>query len=439
MGRGQMKYNVEWLQKAINNASVMRKMQEDGEAYYRQKNTAIMERRKLMGLEDGTTIEDPYKANHKLPSGYLKLLIEQKINYSINSKMTSDEDIDAILGTQWKRDFEKAAREASKKGFGCWQMYLKGNKVKYKKIPSEQIIPCYDSDDILTQVVRTYKKNRDGKAVNVAEIWDNETYTIYEQETNQDWICTTPDKFHVTTNTSFGGTITDSEESGWGVVPFVIFKNNEYLESDLNPIKPLIDIYDLIKSDFANNLDDFQDAWWVLRNYDGQGLNEFIKMQKQFRAVKVSDDGDARRETAEIPHESKMVFLNSIKDDIYTFGMGVDTSKIEGNVTNVRIMAMYNNLDLKANSFEFEATKFIDDVITFTKLAVGVTQEDLDDIDTVIDYDRSMIINELEKSTLANTSIGSVSEYTRLSNDPRVDDVEFEIASMVPVREAVIE
>ena len=28
-------------------------------------------------------MEDPYKANNKLPSGYLKILVDQKVNYSL--------------------------------------------------------------------------------------------------------------------------------------------------------------------------------------------------------------------------------------------------------------------------------------------------------------------------------------------------------------------
>ena len=48
-----------------------------------------------------------------------------------------------------------------------------------------------------------------------------------------------------------------------------------------------------------------------------------------------------------------------------------------------------------------------------------------------------MIMNEVELATLANESIGSLSEETRLANDPRVDNPTKEIEKMETEKETI--
>ena len=432
-----MGYTADWLTKTIQQADEIRMWQSYGEDYYRQKNTAIMDRIKLVPTETGGFVADPYKANHKLPSGYLRVLIDQKVSYSLNDRMTSDgEYVASVLGDSWKKDIQRVGRDASMKGFGVWQFWIDNGKVKRKRIPPEQIIPVYNSEDELVQVVRQYSKNNNGKQIDIAEVWDSETVTRFECETGKDWIVAGFPEQHIVTRTSYGSKTSEETGVSWGVVPFAIFKNNEYLDTDLSYIKNFIDSYDLVNSDFVNNLDDFQDSWWVLRNYDGQNLSEFFDMVKKYKAVKVSDDGEARRETAEVPHEAKTVFLDRIKGDIYEYGMGVDVTglaKNGGQMTTVEIRSKYGNLDLKADKFEFEAEEFINTALSFYNNSVVNGSGNVQKDSVEITFDRSVLINEIELSTLANQSVGAISEETRLANDPRVKDVKYEISMMEPV------
>lgn len=432
-------YDVEWLSQKIKEAAPMKAQQALGEAYYRKNNTFITGRTKEMYDGAGNLVPDPYKANHKLASGFMSIIVDQKVQYSLNDKMTSETDIDAILGTQWKNDLQKAGETASKKGFACWQMWLDGSKVRYKKIAPEQIIPCYDADNNLEIVIRTYATSVKGKITYMAEVYDAETVTKFTKETDEDWKCAELATPPITSTVSYGEHVDGEDKTGWGVVPFVIFSNNEYRDTDLHGMKSFIDAYDVVNSDFVNNLEDFQDSWWIIKNFDGQNLAEFLENLKKSKAMKVGDEGDVKRETEEVPHESRMVCLESIRGDIYEFSFSVDTSSVEGNVTNVRIISMYSKLDLKANKFEMEATSFIDNVIKFHEKGASITQDDIDKSEVVIVYDRSIIVNEIETSTLANESIGAISEETRLANDPRVKDVAKEIEMMAPIKAARIE
>jgi len=84
------------LNNLINNFenSEIRQKMIDGENYYRSENTEIMNRMMLIYAEDEDgnpyEIEDPYKANNKLASGFLKVLIDQKINYLLGKEVTID-------------------------------------------------------------------------------------------------------------------------------------------------------------------------------------------------------------------------------------------------------------------------------------------------------------------------------------------------------------
>jgi len=422
---------ITWLTKQIANNSERLQRQLEGEAYYYQENTCIMERTKTYYNESGNLVNDPYLSNYKLPSGYMTVVVDQKVSYSVNNSMIAsigDGDtaipLDDIIGKKWRDDIADVATEGSKKGFGVWQMYLDGaGNVKYKNIPPEQVVLCRDGDGVVVKVARVYEAlGEDGTVTNKAEIWDNEKVIKFEKKTAEEWVCLCEEgQPHLQEVTAFGDVVEEEKGKGWGKPPFVIIENNARCKTDLEPIKAHIDAYDFVMSDFANNLEDFQEFWWVLKNYDGQNLGEFLDHTKKTKAIKVGEDGEAKREVQEIPFEAKQAFATDIKRDIYEKSMSVDTSNITGNVTNVQIRSMYAGLDLKATKFERNTTEFLGDLMFFYGY-------DADDLNIV--YDRNLVINEVEMATLANQSRGFISEETRLGTDPRVENVQAEIERM---------
>lgn len=407
--------------------------------YYRNKNTLITERKKEYYIQRGVTAADPYRANWKLPSNFFKLLTKQKVNYLINKKTTFSQDLEKYLTKFFKNELKKIGEKSSINGYSALQVYIneEGN-FAYKIIPSEQIIPIYQ-DDELVKVIRIYNVIEEGKKKEINEVWDNEKVTIFEQKEGNYTLYDSelnPRPHIIQTRTINNNKIGETYNS-WGKPPFCILKNNEYLTSDLDDIKNFIDIYDIILSDFANNIDDFQDIFWILKNYQGQDIDEFFENMKQFKALKVGENGDAKTEQAKIPTEAREKMLSIIEKLIFKFGMGVNPDDIEGNITNVRIKALYSNLDLKVNDFEGEVMDFFLELIYFIQKfneLKGISKE----IDTTIEFDRSMMINKAELIDLANKSIGAISEYTRLRNDPRIENVEEEIERMKQEQEPSI-
>jgi len=440
--------------------SVKRKRMKLGTDYYRSRNTEIMNRRKLVYAEDSNgepkAMDDPYSANNKLPSGYFKILVDQKVNYLLGNEITFDtedeEELEDTLPQGYHKKIKKAAKETSKKARAWIQPYINSDgEFELKHIPSEQVIPVYKphNPDELELVIRYYQvktMNEDDEAVEVnrVEVWDDETVAYY-QENHKTGLYHLIDeerlqqlfgepysnpKYHFERDIKFGDRLAEREGLAWGKVPFVPLYNNDEEDYDLQPVKRFIDAYDIVNSDFINNLEDFQDVYWVLKGYNGQNLTEFLRKVKAFRGFKTSHDGEARAETIDIPDQARKEALRQLEQDIFNFGMGVNPNQLgDGNITNVVIKSRYANLDLKCDQFEDEVKEFIFKLMYFVNRYREINGQEEIELDDV-EFDRAMMVNETELAELANESRGHISERTRLSNDPRVSDVEREIERM---------
>jgi len=133
-----------------------------------------------------------------------------------------------------------------------------------------------------------------------------------------------------------------------GMPPFAICYNNDLMETDLKPIKKQIDIYDKVDSDFANNIIDFQEIYYTLKNYGGQNIGEFMKQLKKVeKQQNLPSDGEIGYKQLKVPTEAKMTFLKRNGTDIYENGMSVDMNEIAaGNSTVIAIQAMLRKLKL---------------------------------------------------------------------------------------------
>jgi SPP1 family phage portal protein len=330
------------------------------------------------------------------------------------------------LGRDFKKKLKAYAIEASKKGRAHFQTYIKDGKFNYKLINSEQIVVCYDEEEV-DAIIHFYEKGEEKFA------------QLLTKASVSDWILK-GDTYYllgeirpsIVLKTLVDGRIQGQSPESWGMMPITVTYNNDDKQTDLEPVRASIDIYDIINSDFANNLDDFQDVYWVLQGFQGESLEDFLKQVKQLKAIKVGEGGNAHMETIDIPVDARKTLMEITEDNIFKFGMGLNTEKIAGgSLTNVVIKARYADLDLKANDFEQEIKEGIYQLLDLLNVYYKITNQPtftLDEID--ITFDRSSLINQEELSRLANESVGKLSEETRLANDPRVTDVEMEVKAM---------
>lgn len=366
-----------------------------GDAYYLSENTSIMNREKSIYLEGYGVTDNPFAANHKLPSGHFKKIVDQKVMYQLGEgiKFTNPNQVDK-LNQYFDDPFDEVlidlGIETSKKS-EAWLMAFKDEgKLKFTKIPSEQLAPVWDEYGKLEYMIRQFE---DDSSVWV-HVYDRQYLSIYQKDKGRTKFKFIKKVGHWSNYRLFNGEIVDSpEEKGFREVPFIPLWNNREHVSDLNGIQHFIDTYDIINSDFANNIDDMQDAYFTLKGYSGdtKDLAEFMRQLKMVKAVPIGDDGEVKANQLEIPTEARKVLLERIEKDIYKFSMAVDLTNMQGgSITNVYIKAMFADLDLKCDQFESELRKFVRKLIEFINKAEG-TQYTYD-----CNFVRSTIMNDGE-------------------------------------------
>ena len=187
-------------------------------------------------------------------------------------------------------------------------------------------------------------------------------------------------------------------------------------------------MYDIVMSDFGNNFEDYQEMYWVLKNYNGQDATSFVKEFKESRILKVSGEGDAKQVAQEVPAMSRETFLKLLKKDIYSFGMAVDMEAIKGDVTNEAIRAMYSDLDLKANDFEMEITDFFSQCLYFINRYNEINN--IAEVESEITFTRDKIINEKDAIESILSQVGFRAKVQLLKQMPNVTDVEEELEAL---------
>lgn len=408
-----------------------------GQDYYVGRNTYIMDRKKKVFLESIGVTENPFGANHKLPSGHFKKIVVQKNMYLLgNGVLFSEEGQTEALNEYFKTSFDEfiidSGLEASKKSEAWAFAYMSDGSLKFTLIPAEQLTPVYDEFDNLILMIRRFDE---GKTKVMLEI-DKDGTKRYEMSENATRYRLVAEYGHYSQQMAFDGEPVGEEmQFSFGQIPYFPLYNNREHTSDLYPIKQLIDTYDIINSDFANNIDDMQDAFFTLKGYAGdtKNLAEFMRQLKKYKAVPVGEDGEVEANQLEIPTEARKVFLERLEKDIYKFAMAVDLTSINGGsgITNVYIKAMFSDLDLKCNEFENEIRKYIKAILDFINEQMGTAYTD------EFTFDRSIIMNKQETVDTLIKLVGLLSDETVRELLPFDIDLEQEKTRLVDQEDEV--
>jgi SPP1 family phage portal protein len=178
--------------------------------------------------------------------------------------------------------------------------------------------------------------------------------------------------------TEADGTIIYDGENypGFPIVPMF---GNPHHQSELVGLQEQIDCYDLIKSGFANTVDEASLIYWTIRNAGGMDdvdMAEFVQRIRRLHVATAMDDADAEPHQIEAPYNSREALLDRLRSDLYEDAMALDTKSIAGGaVTATQIKAAYEPLRSKASQFEYCVLDFlhgimaiagIDDKPTFT-------------------------------------------------------------------------
>ena len=212
-------------------------------------------------------------------------------------------------------------------------------------------------------------------------------------------------------------------------MPFIPFKNNELETDDLKPIKDLVDVYDKVYSGFVNDTDDVQEVIFVLTNYGGQDKQEFLQDLKQYKLIKMDNDGmgDQSNVTTlaiDIPAEARTLILERTKQQIFISGQGVnpETDKL-GNSSGVALNFLYSLLELKVGNME---TQFRSGYATLVKLILRYLGAK-EDVKIKQTWTRNSINNDTEMAQVVSSLSAITSRKNIAKSNPIVEDWEDEL------------
>ena len=163
----------------------------------------------------------------------------------------------------------------------------------------------------------------------------------------------------------------------------------------------------MIKSGFANDLDDVSQIYWTITNAGGMDdidLAQFVQRMKTIKAASVSDGEQVQAHSIDIPYSAREAILDRLKKDLYRDYMALDTDEIAGGaVTATQILASYEPLNSKADEFEYCVINFIQGVLavagiednpTFTRSYLVNKAEEIQNVISAGEYLDSQYITE---------------------------------------------
>jgi len=382
---GNEKKRMDFVLNAIHThkSSDQYKIAKIADDYNREQNTTIMQYQKLLYTVSGEAVQDMVSANHKLCSNFFNRFITQEVQHLLGNGVSWDDGkTELIFGDDFDNALQKIAESALVGGvaFGFWNMdHLNCFSLL-------DFIPLWDEEDgALKAGVRFWQI--DPLKPLRATLYEMDGYTDYIWKGGEEPAVLHPKrqyKILVSSSPVDGSEILDGENyPGFPIVPLWANKRHQ---SELVGRREQIDCYDLIKSGFANDLDDCSQIYWILQNAGGMDevdLATFLNQIRRVHAAVVEDNGArAESHTVDIPYNARETILSRLRDDLHEDFMALDIKSIIGGAsTATQIRASYELLTEKCDGFEYCILEFLSGI----KMLAGV--------EGIPSFTRSMIVN----------------------------------------------
>lgn len=366
------------------------KTAKDAYEYFCHRNVTIGQYQKMLCTVEGRYIPDQISSSYKMASRHLYRFITQEVQYLLGNGISwNNEDTEDKLGYgKWSidRQLQDAATKAlwGKVAFGFY------DKDHVEVFSYLEFIPLFDETDGAMKAGVRFWQIDEGKPLR-ATLYELDGFTKYVWNTDEN--APTKDEpkrgyIQKVASTEADGDMIYAEEN-YPTFPIIPLWANSEHQSELVGLREQIDCYDLIKSGFANTVDEASIVYWTLQNAGGMDdvdLAKFVKQMKELHATVVDVDGaSAESHTLDVPWEAREKLLDRLSADLYRDAMALDTENIaDGAVTATQIMAAYEPLNSKCDKFEYQVLDFLEGIMA----VAGVDDEPT--------FTRSMITNQTE-------------------------------------------
>lgn len=366
--------------------------------YNKHRNVTITEYQKILYTVSGKAIPDNWSANFKMACRHFHRFIVQENQFLLGNGVSWENPETADkLGTndcQFDTQLSLLGKYALIHGvaFGFF------NLDHLDVFSALEFVPLYDEENgSIRAGIRFWQISSD-KPLR-ATLYEEDGYTDYIWIDGKEQVLDPKRayKLKIVKNAVDGERIYDAENyPSFPIVP--LWGNSEH-QSEIVGLREQIDCFDLIKSGYANTVDEASIVYWTIQNAGGMDdvdLAKFIERIKIVHATTMDDSAVAQSHQQDAPYASREALLERLDRDLYRDAMALNTDIIAGGaVTATQIKAAYEPLNSKADDYEYQILTFIGKVLT------------LAGIDDKPTFTRSMLINASEM--LQN--LGQVAQY----------------------------
>lgn len=427
--------------------SQKRKEMIDGERYYLGGHDILRRQRKVIGANGILTPVQNLPNNRIVDNQYAKL-VDQKVNYFLGKPLTIDTKneryhslLKEIFHNKFLRVLKNVCEDCFNNGIGWLHPYYDEKGVLcFKRFKPSEIIPFWQDTEhtILDGAIRIFPievyRGTTETIVERVEVYDKDGIHYYILN----GASLLPDKEH--RNTTYLTLWQEGKEKGfnWNRIPLIAFKYNNQEIPLIKRVKTIQDSINTVLSDFQNNMqEDARNTILVLKNYDGQNLEEFRYNLAQYGVVKVKSidgfQGDVTTLTVNVNAENYKSLLDLLKRSMIENGRGYDVQELKssGSPNEMSIKAIFNDIDMDSNGMETEFQASLEDLLWFINLHFSNTGQGSFEKETVnFIFNKDMVVNESQTIIDCKNSMGILSNETIISQHPWIKDTDAELKKL---------
>lgn len=401
---------MEFVLSAINNHkdSDLYKQAVIAKEYDAHRNVTIANFQKLLYTLNGKVIPDNYSPNYKLRSNFFANFVTQETQYLLgNGVALKKEENKAKLGAGFDTRLQEAAHDALVCGvsYGFW------NLDHLEVFDVTEFVPLLDEENGTLRSGIRFWQVCTSKPLR-ATLFEPDGFTQYIRRSGEEMMILEPKRGYVAVEATseIDGTelLAYQNYPGFPIIPMY---GNRAKQSELVGQREAIDCYDLIKSGFANTVDDASVIYWTISNAGGMDEIDMARFKESMRRIGVGlvDDDGAKAEahTITIPVEAREALLSRISDDLYRDFQMLDVTKLQGGQkTATEINAAYQPMDNKVDQFEYCVIDFLQALFKI----VGIEDEP--------SFTRSKVTNQLEQTQMVLLAANYLDDETILNKLP---------------------
>jgi SPP1 family phage portal protein len=358
--------------------------------YDKHRNTTINEYQKILYTVTGKAVPDNYNANFKMACRHFHRFVTQENQYLLGNGCTwSNPEVLKKIENKRNR-FDNQLQRLGKSALVQGVSFGFYNVDHVEVFDFVNFAPLYDEEDgALKAGVRfwQYAKNKPLRAT----LYTLEGYMHVIFRDGEEYEILQPLRPYILkTGESKADGLEIYSGENYKTFPIIPMWGNHEKQSELVGLREQIDCYDLIKSGFANTVDEASFVYWTIQNAGGMDdvdLAKFVDRIKTLHAAVVDEDG-ARAEShqPDVPYQSREALLTRLERDMYRDAMALDTENIaSGAVTATQIEAAYEPLNSKTDEYEYCIREFINTLL------------DLAGVESNVIFTRSKIANRTEE------------------------------------------